>query len=316
MNYAPIILFTYCRPDHVKRTVEALLRNPEAADSDLYIYSDAPQNSAAESGVHETRSYIRTIDGFKSKTIVEREVNYGLAKNLIDGITTVVNKHGSIIVVEDDIVTSPFFLGYMNDALDKYKGNNKVGSIHGYAMMLNGNLPEVFLTPWVGCWGWATWKNRWEYFNPNGKELFDKIASSRPYIKKFDFDYSSGFTKMLHRQVNGEINSWAIRWSASNLVQGRYSLQPSKSLVQQIGMDGGIGATHSNKTNIYDVELISKPIILPPSEELNAEDIDGRNALIRFFSSNMSFTLKIRAYIEKIGLRPLFSKLSQKLSWI
>lgn len=108
-KFAPIALFTYCRPWHTQKTVEALLANHESSETDLYIFSDAPKNEKAIEGVLNTRKYIHTITGFKNVHIIEREKNWGLANSLIDGISKIVNEYGKVIVVEDDIVASPFF---------------------------------------------------------------------------------------------------------------------------------------------------------------------------------------------------------------
>ena len=126
MRLAPIVLFTYNRPVHTRQTIDALLKNEYASESDLIIFSDAPKNDAAEDGVRQTRAYLRGITGFRSINLIERAENMGLAANIIDGVTQVVNEYGQIIVLEDDLLTSPFFLKYMNEALSMYEDANEV----------------------------------------------------------------------------------------------------------------------------------------------------------------------------------------------
>ena len=121
MTLAPILLFVYNRPEHVQRSIESLLRNELAAQSELFIYADAAKDEAAESAVAEVRQYIKGIKGFKSVHITERERNWGLANNVIDGVTTLVNQYGRVIVLEDDLIVAPYFLQFMNDALETYK---------------------------------------------------------------------------------------------------------------------------------------------------------------------------------------------------
>ncbi|WP_287963196.1 glycosyltransferase [Alcanivorax sp.] len=140
---APIVLFTYNRPWHTRRTVEALLKNAEARDSDLIVFSDGPRDADAEAKVAEVRQYLRTIRGFESVRIIEREHNLGLAANIISGVTEVVNESGRAIVLEDDLVTSPWFLQYMNDGLNRFEADDRVISIHGYCYPVPG-LPTVF----------------------------------------------------------------------------------------------------------------------------------------------------------------------------
>src|SRR5450631_620851 len=165
--YAPITLFVYNRPAHTLRTVEALRKNELASESDLIIFSDAPKKTEAAAAVREVREYIRTISGFHSVSIVERDKNWGLANSIIDGVTTVVNRYGRIIVLEDDLVTSPYFLHFMNKALDLYQDEPRVMQISGHIFPadVTAETDAVFL-PMTTSWGWATWQRAWQYFDP------------------------------------------------------------------------------------------------------------------------------------------------------
>lgn len=313
-SLAPIILFTYCRPDHTRQTVEALAANELASESDLFIYSDAAKNSRAEEGVRQNREYIKTIKGFKNITIIERETNWGLAKSLIDGITTVINKYGKAIIVEDDIITSPFFLKYMNEGLEIYKENKQVGEIYGYLIKTDVKMPESFFSSIWGCWGWATWQDRWADFNPNADALYSQITSNRNLVKKFDIDYHFDLTRMLRDQKNGKIDSWAIRWAASNFLLNKLCLYPGRSLVRQIGMDGDEGATHSSKTSLYDTELSRTPINLNINPDDVIENFEFWEASKKFYPQ--SWRMSIRKILYILHLDKVASKLSYKLSWV
>ena len=251
--YAPIALFVYCRPDHVKKNIEALLANREAKDTDLYIFSDAPKNEKAKEGVAQTREYIHTIAGFKSVTIFEREVNWGLAKSLINGISQIVEQYGRVSVVEDDIIAAPYFLKYMNDGLEKYKDEPKVASIHAYSYPHKRKLPDTFFVKGADCWGWATWKRAWDVFTPDAAFLYSEIVK-RKLQREFDFNFTFPYMCMLKDQIKGKVSSWAICWYASAFLNDMYTLYPNVSMAKQIGMDGQ-GATHSVVTNKYEVEV-------------------------------------------------------------
>lgn len=263
-QYAPIALFVYCRADHAQRTVEALLANAEARQSELFIFSDAPKNEKAIAGVNATRSYIRTISGFKSITIVERKENWGLAKSLSTGITEVVNKYGKVIVVEDDILASPFFLKYMNDGLNMYANNPRVASIHAYRYPSLLRLPQTFFIKGADCWGWATWKRAWDIFNPDADFLLQQIES-RKLKRSFNFGNTYPYVQMLKNQRDKKISSWAICWNASAFLNDMYTLYPGVSMAQQIGMDG-VGATHSQVTNLYKVRANQNAVALKEIE--------------------------------------------------
>ena len=249
---APVVLFTYNRPDHTLKTVEALKNNLFSNDTDLIIYSDAPKQDSHHKNVEAVRELIRNIEGFKSLTVVEKSVNQGLANSIISGVTKTVNKYGRVIVLEDDIVTSPYFLKYMNDALDFYENNNQVMHISSYNFPIKvKKINETFLMPPTTCWGWATWENSWSFFRKNPEELLEKFSVKDIY----DFNLQDNFPYWSHVQQNlsGEIDTWAIFWYASVFLQNGQSLHPVIPLSKNIGNDGT--GTNCGKDNIYDVEL-------------------------------------------------------------
>jgi len=202
----PIVLFVYNRPWHTKETVDALKKNDLSDQSNLIIYSDAPKTEQDSIDVEEVRSYLDKIDGFKSVSVIKRESNLGLASSIINGVTEIVEKYGRVIVLEDDLVTSPFFLTYMNDALYHYKDNDRVVSIHGYVYPVKQVLPEAFFLKGADCWGWATWKRGWDCFNPDGEYLLQELKKKRA-IREFDFNGAFGYSKMLKAQIQGRNDS-------------------------------------------------------------------------------------------------------------
>lgn len=279
MSYTPIVLFTYCRPRHTKQAVEALLGNLEASGSDLIIYSDGPKDEKAVDGVNATREYIRTISGFKSIQIIERPKNFGLANSIIDGVTSVINRYGKAIVVEDDLIVSCFFLKYMNEALELYADTFEVISIHGYMYPVEEMLPESFFIKTADCWGWATWKRGWELFNTDSNILLQEIETKK-LCKEFDFNDCYPYVAMLKDQINGKVDSWAIRWYASALVNDKLTLFPGRSLVFQNGMDGE-GGTHCGEDTSYTVEISETPIQLERMK--TKENKRARRAMADYF---------------------------------
>src|SRR3989344_4735411 len=207
---APIALFVYNRPEHTRRTVEALLKNEGASESALFVFSDAAKNPVAAEGVQEVRAYLKTITGFKSIEILERRENYGLARSIVEGVTDLTNRFGQVIVLEDDLVTSPYFLRYMNEALALYADEERVVSIHGYVYPVTGTLPETFFLRGTDCWGWATWKRGWDLYEADGAKLLAELKSNN-FLESFDFGGAYRFSDMLRRQVRGANDSWAIR---------------------------------------------------------------------------------------------------------
>lgn len=295
MTPAPILLFVYNRPEHVRQCIASLQANELAAQSPLFIYSDAAKTPESREGVEQTRQFIRTIQGFKEVTIIEREQNWGLARSIIDGVTTQVNRFGRVIVMEDDLIAAPYFLQFMNDALETYKDEPRVGHIQGCDFTQDTSLPDTFLIKWTGSWGWATWDRAWKLFNPNGKELLRQLEE-RNLTRRFDFNGTYGYTRMLRRQIEGKNNSWAIRWNASLFLADILSLNAGRSLIQNNGFDGS--GTNCGGGGLYNSTLWLKPL---PVEKLSPieENEKARNAFVRYYHRTNCFTAKAIRRIKR-----------------
>lgn len=251
---APICLFVYNRLSEVKRAVDALTHNYLAPKSDLFVFSDGAKSDNAKVRIDEVRKYLKTIDGFQSVQIIESEKNKGLANSIIDGVTEVIEEYGKVIVVEDDLISSRNFLDFMNQALDFYSEQERVFSVSGYTM----NLPSLksykedsYLGLRASSWGWGTWNDRWakvdwkatDYsrtiYNPIKHYAFTRGGSDMPY--------------MLWKQMNGKIDSWAIRWCYFQHKHDLLTVFPSQSKIESIGF--GADATHTQNTNRFDTYL-------------------------------------------------------------
>lgn len=295
MLYSPILLFTYNRPIHTRQLVESLLANAESAESPLIIYSDAARDESAQLAVAEVRHFIRTISGFSSIEIIERKENLGLAHNIIDGVTTQIDRYGRVIVLEDDLIVAPYFLRFMNDALDMYKDEPRVGHIQACDFTGDTSLPDTFLIKWTGSWGWATWKRAWKHFNPDGKALLQQLEERR-LTRTFDFNGTYRFTRMLRRQTEGKNNSWAIRWNASLFLADILSLNVGRSLVQNNGFDGS--GTNCGGGGLYDSSLWQKPL---PVERISpiAENQEARYAFAHYYHRTNCFWAKALRRIKR-----------------
>ncbi|MFZ5502754.1 MAG: glycosyltransferase family 2 protein [Pseudomonadota bacterium] len=218
--------------------MEALQKNALAQSSDLIIYSDAPKKPEAAEAVLEVRAYIRQITGFKSVKIVERDKNWGLANSIIDGVTAVVNECGRIIVLEDDLVTSPYFLDFMNRALDKYEHEPQVIQVSGYMFPVKLKIEEdALFLPLTTSWGWATWRRAWQLFDADAKG-YAQIKADATLRKRFNLGGAYDYFSMLEDQLAGRVDSWAVRWQLSAFLSDALTLYPKHSLVVNAGFDG------------------------------------------------------------------------------
>jgi FkbM family methyltransferase len=255
---APIALFAYRRPDHLARTIEALRANPEAGSTVLYVFSDAARDDTAEADVAAVRAVIAAAEGFAQVHPVYRDRNYGLARNITSGVSHVLSKHERVIVVEDDILVSEHFLRYMNEGLELYHDEPRIGSLSGYAYPTAAGIAETYLIRGADCWGWATWRDRWDHFEADGRKLLADI-DARGLSHAFDLDGAMGYRNMLVDQIEGRNDSWAVRWHASCLLKGLLILYPGYSLVRNIGNDGS-GTHFTQATPVFDGDISRIPI--------------------------------------------------------
>jgi hypothetical protein len=249
----------------------------------------------------QVRKYIKGLKGFKSIKVIEQQKNIGLALSIINGVSKVINQHEKVIVMEDDIVTSAYFLTYMNDSLDFYKHQEKVMHISGYMYPINNNkkLENTFFLKPATCWGWATWKRAWKYFNKDANFLLETFSKKNIY--EFNLNESYDYFKQVKHNKIGKINTWAVFWYATIYIQKGLSLHPSQSFVSNIGHDGqGVHCANSNR---YDVEL-SKNYPIKFSNKIE-ENVFAKKALIKYFrTTKSSFFVKVLKKIHKLILTP------------
>ncbi len=278
MRLAPIVLFVFNRPLHTRQTIEALQKNYLAKDSDLFIFSDAPKNPETAVKVCEVRDFIRRITGFKAITIIEREHNFGLAASVIDGVTRLCNEYGRVIVLEDDLVTSQYFLEYMNTALDRYKDAQQVMQISGYMFPVDfATTTDAVFLPMTTSWGWATWQRAWQHFDPSASG-YEELKCDVNLQRQFNLDGVYDYFSMLELQLQGKIDSWAIRWHLSVFLHKGISLFPKVTLVANKGFDGsGIhcGVSQLSNQKLESFKVNNYPVV-EVSEEMKRVIVDPK----------------------------------------
>lgn len=293
-QYAPVVLFVYNRPLHTRSTIEALQKNELAQKSDLFIYSDAPRNEAAIHSVNQVREYIKTIDGFKNVTIVERQKNWGLSDSIIDGVTHIANNYGKIIVLEDDLYTSKYFLTFMNDSLDYYEKYKDVWHISGYGFPLKGiDTQEYYLIKPATCWGWATWSRAWSMFEKNPEKCL-KVFNKK-MISDFNLNNSYDYFHQIRLNYSKKINTWAVFWNANVYLNNGLCLHPTLSFVNNTGNDGS-GENCQESTNFSVTPLIDNYKFVPVAK---IEESKHYRVLVEEYLRSLK-TFRYRSIIKKI----------------
>lgn len=260
---APIAFFAYKRPEHTRLALESLTKNHGSEHGELFIFCDGPKLEKDIPAINEVREIVKSKKWCGTVNIIERETNMGLANSIITGVTELCEEFGRVIVLEDDLILSPYFLEYMNSALNFYQEDSHIMQISGYMFPVKLRCAEdTLFLPFITSWGWATWQRAWCYFDPDVKQ-YKGLASDAEQIYKFNLNESYPYFSMLRKQVNGELDSWAIRWYFSVFIKNGLVLHPKWSLVNNIGFDGS--GTHCDKSEYFShrISKIRCPLTVP-----------------------------------------------------
>lgn len=293
---SPIVIFTYNRLDHLDTLINSLEQNELFKKSKILVFSDGPKKEIDIEKIEKIRIYLKKKLISNNSEIVERPNNFGLSKNVITGINQTFNDYDQAIILEDDLEVSPFFLNYMNDALNLYANSENVASISGYMYPINSKIfsNDYFFLKLVESWGWGTWRRAWNNFETDSVKLKNEI-DERKLVDEFNFSSGISYYKMLNDNINGANDSWAIRWYASTFLKNMNTLFPSKSFVKNIGIDNS--GENCNYTTVYDshINLEYKPLKKIDSLELAADMF-----VVKSFFQKVKYKRYIETIISKI----------------
>jgi hypothetical protein len=276
---APVVLFAFNRPAHLERTLGSVMADPLACRSELIAFSDGPASERDVEAVEKVRRILKKARGFASVEVVERPENFGLARSVIAGVAEVLAARGRVVVLEDDLVVSPRFLGFMNDLLRSYAEQERVFSVTGYnyparLVSVPSDYPySVYFSHRASSWGWGTWKDRWVQVDWEVGD-FDRFTRDDRARRKFERG-GADLSEMLEDQMAGRVDSWAIRWCYASFRLDRLNVYPVKSLVTNIGLDD-TGVHCGPDDRLADVIDPSFPdeLRLPPAIELEPRILD------------------------------------------
>lgn len=257
---APLAVFAYNRLNLLKQTINDLKNNYGAIHSDLTVFIDGPRTKT-DTVIHkEIINYTATIEGFRTIQCHSHDQNLGLKKSILFGVNYMLERHDRLIVLEDDLRTGPYFLEYMNDALELYKDEPQVCQISGYSYVeeyLAGRFSDsTYFLKGGDCLAWGTWRRAWRFYNDDSNDLHNKILKHRS-LKDFDRNGSYPFSQALSSNVNSQ-RSWAINWLASTYLLDMLTLHPVKSLARHV-VDENEQCTNYQKTK-------NDPLDVPVSE--------------------------------------------------
>jgi hypothetical protein len=292
MNISPIIIFTYNRLDHLDALIRSLKKNILFEKSKVIVYSDGPKNLIDVDRIKKIRIYLKKNLISNNSDIIERTVNLGLSKNVIGGISQAFKTYDQLVILEDDLEVSPFFLNYMNDALNLYSSAENVSSISGYMYPIDSKnfSSDYFFLKLVESWGWGTWKRAWNNFETDSIKLKNEI-DKRKLVKEFNFSSGISYYEMLKSNINGLNDSWAVRWYASTFLKNMNTLFPSKSFVKNTGVDDS--GENCSYTTVYDtlVNFDYKKL-----EKIDSSELLSDRLLVQSFFRK----IKYKRYLDNV----------------
>lgn len=310
-NFSPIAIICFNRPNHLIKTLNALMKNPEAANSEVYFFIDKFIDQKDKELNQITLEVCKRDWNFKKIHIIPNLHNKGLKLQIIDAATHMAKNHKNFILLEDDIVVSNKFLNYMNSSISLYEKSN-IFHINGYNYNNFINNPsKAYISPLIFPWGWATWSDKWLSFVESQDFDKDKITNSTKKQKnRFNFYGLMNNYYQIDDNLSGKISTWFIFWYQHIILKDGFSLTPGKSHTLNIGFDG-TGTNSGNKNgikNIYNTKLNKKQTIIFPKKyqifNLNLF-VSGyfhikKNLNDRVTYHSKKLTLKIKYHLIKI----------------
>lgn len=298
-----IVILAFNRPEHVKRLMATLERNPEFFDLPVLAFVDGPRDDNDSHLVGEVAEILRQARA--EGQVTQRSSNLGVAASVTSAVTAALSVHDRVIVLEDDLEVSPHFLKYMIDGLDFYEQDPRVASIHGYTIRTRDVPTPTYFLRGSDCWGWATWRRSWANYRHDAGQMAVELRE-RGLEKGFTFSGRSNHLELLRMADHGEVDSWAIRWHAATYLAGGLTLYPSKTLVRNGGMDGS--GRHSGNTDIYDSDFSRRPVRVGEGPVKECAEAFGEYKKFYSRRARSKMLLKARARLDRtIRLRTLGS---------
>lgn len=271
---APIAIFIFDRPGHLKAMLATLQRCAQFAESPLYVFGDGPSCDEQQPNIEAARAIARNMLGDRATYILSPD-NKGLARSIIDGVAQLTESHGQVIVIEDDLDLHPYFLTYMNDALSRYADDDLVFQVSGHCF----DVPEfagrnsAVVLPLTTTWGWGTWARAWRQFEeiPRG---WEEVQTDKDLRRRFNLGGTYDYTSMLRAFMAGQNRSWGVRFYWTVFRAGGVSVFPPVTLVRNCGMDGsgthGRGLFRRFAANTFDrdVSALALPDPIVVDEDL------------------------------------------------
>jgi hypothetical protein len=295
---APIIFICYNRYEHAVKSLESLKKNRLAKKSKIFIFSDAAlkKDKKNQKKILKIRKFIKKVRGFKSKTLILRKNNFGNKKNILTAVDRVFKNFDKAIVVEDDLLVSPYFLDYMNLCLNYYSKYKTIWHINGWSYpFLKNSTSDINFSRTMNCWGWGTWRNRWKSISTNEAKYIKNFNNKMRH--NFDIQSSANFWSQIIRNKNKTLKTWAVFWYATIFVNKGLTIYPKQSFVKNIGMDG---SGRAYKKKIDRIIFRKKFDNFKFNDKISINNIFLKNEFKYYMREKTSLKSRLATYFKKI----------------
>lgn len=282
---SPIIIFSYNRPKHLNNLIDSLILNKATKLSKIFFFCDGPKNNYDHKMISRIKMLLRNKK-IKIHYKNFRKKNIGLANNIISGVTFVLKRYKSCIVLEDDLILNSCCINFMNVMLNNFKNTKSVGSVSAHSYINDFSTKKKFnfyVTKRHSSWCWGTWSRVWNDIDWNSKEI-DFHFENKIRLKKFSVG-GNDLNLLLWGNHKKIINSWAIRFNFHCILKSLKSIQPRFSMIKNDGRD--FSGTHE-KFNFK------------PTKSYNFKPKLGS---LNYILKNTYKSRKLDTYIKKIHRR-------------
>lgn len=295
----PVLIVTYDRIEHLKRTITSLRSNIYAEQTDLFVASDYQRTESEADKVAAVRTYLKSVDGFKSVTVFERETNFGVVENSNSALRFIFERYDRFIIMNDDLVTAPGFLKFTNEALDKYGNNEMIFSVTGYCppIRIPSTYPyDAFFLARMSAWGCAMTKERYDSVREISRKEYDDFVANKHLSRAFVNGGGDDLLPMLKKVACGSLEAWDVRCMYTQFMKNQYTIYPTQSLILNIGFDGT--GMHCGRTDKFNVTLSDKlNFSFPDDVVVNREIVDAN----REFRALPSYPARVAAKLLSMG---------------
>lgn len=294
MNLSPIVIFNYNRLDHSREVIESLRKAKHGEDSLLILVSDGAKSEKDQVAVDQLRDYLSTVQWKAGIRTIFHKKNKGLAENITSTLNQLFQEYESLIVLEDDIVVAEDALLYFNNALETYKDDQQVYHISGFVEPIDSaGIPDYSLYPMMSCWGWASWRSRWQHLEMDAYQLLQEIYQNPKHLERFK-SLGINLHKDLVLNCEGTMSTWAVLWNASVCVQEGFALVPNQTFITNIGHDES--GENCETTEVFKSATFKKFVEIDTSKVDRSDLMDER---VLEFYGNPNFDTSMKSKIPR-----------------